>query len=134
MWRSIRGDNTAPVTELSPQEPARFNPDQLEDLCNKIGEIRAEAEVALALHRISAALPKLQRLVETDVLAFADTVDTLIVDADMIGMATLARVGRNVQDAFASGNAVALAATLARLERVGDRSVHAVWDLEDLSV
>lgn len=134
MWRSIRGDSAACVTELNHEEPARFNPAQLEDLCNRIGEIRAEAEVALALHRISNALPKIRALLRQSEDGFADAVDALVADADLLGMATLAKVGRSVQETFAMGDAVALAATMARLERVGDRSIHAVWDLEDLSV
>ena len=57
----------------------------------------------------------------------------VIRDAQLIGMATLARVGRHVLDCLDSGDPTALAATLARLDRIGDRSIHAVWDLEDLS-
>ncbi len=122
------------ITELQPDEPARFNPDRLEELCHLVGEVRAEAEVALALHRMSEHLPRLKALLRDDANAFAVTIDQIAADADLIGMATLARVARNVLDSHASGNQVAVAATLARLERVGDRSIHAVWDLEDLSV
>lgn len=122
------------ITELHPDEPARFNPDRLEELCHRIGEVRAEAEVALALHRISEHLPHLKTMLHEDGAAFTLTIDRIASDADLIGMATLARVARNVIDSHASGNLVAVAATLARLERVGDRSIHAVWDLEDLSV
>jgi len=74
--------------ELNYEEPARFNPEQLEDLCNRIGEIRAEAEVALALHRISNALPKLRPLLEQSEQGFADAVDALVADAEMLGMST----------------------------------------------
>ncbi|AHM03605.1 hypothetical protein roselon_01214 [Roseibacterium elongatum DSM 19469] len=120
------------VRELRPEEPARFNPDKLEDLCLRIGEHRAEAEVAKALERISLALRELaDSCGAPDRLRAATT--TLMQDAEFIGMATLARVARNALDAMDTGNAVTLAATLARLERVGDRSIHAVWDLEDLS-
>jgi len=124
----------APVEQLQLEEPARFNPERLEDLCDSIGEIRAEAEVALALHRISAAVPKLNDLLRADDLAFVTAVEALVADAEMIGMATLARVARAVLHTYGTADDVALAATLARLGRVGDRSIHAVWDLEDLSV
>ena len=33
------------ITELQPDEPARFNPDRLEELCHLVGEVRAEARV-----------------------------------------------------------------------------------------
>lgn len=121
------------ITELSPEEPARFNPECLEELCLKIGEVRAEAEVALALHRISELLPKLDAMLRIDEPGFAGAVAQVGRDAELIGMATLGRVARSVLDSHASANHVALAATLARLGRVGERSIHAVWDLEDLS-
>lgn len=122
------------ITLIAPSEPARFNPECLEDLCYKIGEVRAEAEVALALHRISEALPVLEELLRKDGAAFALTIDQVAEDAELIGMATLANVARNVANSHATANDVAVAATLARLERVGERSIHAVWDLEDISV
>ncbi|GAB5447299.1 hypothetical protein [Gymnodinialimonas sp.] len=122
------------ITELAPEEPARFNPECLEELCLKIGEVRAEAEVALALHRISELLPLLDGMLRDDGHGFAAAVEQVCKDADLIGMATLARVARSVLDSYATANHVALAATLARLDRVGERSIHAVWDLEDLSV
>jgi hypothetical protein len=115
------------------EEPARFDPECLEDLCRQIGEVRAEAEVALALHRISESLPKLGTLLERDERGFLGEVDQLARDAELIGMATLSRVARSVVDNYTLGDHVALAATLARLDRVGERSIHAVWDLEDLS-
>ena len=134
MLMNARAELCPTITELAPEEPARFNPECLEELCLKIGEVRAEAEVALALHRISEKLPKLNAMLRDDGNAFADAVDQICTDAELIGMATLARVARNVADSFATQNTVALAATMARLDRVGERSIHAVWDLEDLSV
>lgn len=123
------------ITELRVDEPARFNPEKLEDLCHRIGDAQAETEVALALDRIAAMLNALPSLsVRAHVPDLRDAVEVLISDAELIGMTTLARVERNVVDCIERGNLVAIAATLARLERVGDRSIHAVWDLEDMSV
>ena len=48
-------------------------------------------------------------------------------------MATLSRVARDVQRCAARRDAVALAATYMRLLRVGERSIKAIWDLEDAS-
>lgn len=134
MLPKARADLCLNITELTPDEPARFNPECLEELCVKIGEVRAEAEVALALHRISELLPLLDGMLRDDGSGFAAAVDQVCKDADLIGMATLARVARSVLDSYATANHVALTATLARLDRVGERSIHAVWDLEDLSV
>jgi hypothetical protein len=54
--------------------------------------------------------------------------------ADQIGMQTLARVARDVTACVDTGDRTGLAATLARLMRIGERSLTAVWDLKDLSV
>jgi hypothetical protein len=122
------------VTILQLEEPARFNPDRLERLCAEIGELRAEDEVARALEVISARLQEIEALDPLrDAEALAKRLRALITASDHIGMATLARVGRNVQACLARHDTVALAATHSRLIRVGDRSIHAIWDLEDLS-
>lgn len=130
---TMGGDAVAPIMELDLQEPTRFNPERLEELCHRIGEVRAEAEVALALHRLSELLPHIRRLMRDDETAFVTALESIVNDAELIGMATLARVARSVLDNFATNNLVSLAATMARLERVGDRSIHAVWDLDDMS-
>ena len=124
----------AGVTELPLGEPAGFNPGQLELLCDRLGEQRAEAEVAYALDRLATLLVQIAPLKQTgDHRALETLLAALVRDARMIGMATLAQAGRHVLDCLESGDTVALAATLARLERVGDRSIHAIWDLEDVS-
>jgi hypothetical protein len=129
----MNGNAARSVTELCPEEPARFNPEKLEKLCRQIGEARAEVEVARALERISEALATLPKLSRADPAQLRVTACVLVRDADLIGMATLARVAHHVIEALDQGDAVALTATTARLMRVGDRSIHAVWELEDLS-
>ena len=127
-------DRRGSVISLCPEEPARFNPDMLEALCRRIGETRAEAEVARALERISTTLAALDTLAtDADAALLGAAMRSLIRDADMIGMVTLARVSRSVLSCLESGDRLAYSATLARLERVGRRSIHAVWELEDLS-
>ncbi len=124
----------ADISELPLGEPARFNPGQLEKLCDTMGETRAEAEVAYALGRLSTLLADLSRLGRhANPCDLQQLLTAVVRDAGLIGMATLARVANNVLDCLASGDPTALAATLARLERVGERSIHAIWDLEDVS-
>lgn len=124
----------AGVTELPLGEPAGFNPGQLELLCDRLGEQRAEAEVAHALNRLASLLDQIAPLkLGGDHGALERVLVALVRDARLIGMATLAQAGRHVIDCLGRGDPTALAATLARLERVGDRSIHAVWDLEDVS-
>jgi hypothetical protein len=122
------------VTPLRPEEPARFNPERLERLCDEIGEVRAEHEVARSLESISAQISDIQRLPVGDGgQQLAMPVRALAVSSERIGMATLARVAGDVLSCISRQDEVALAATRARLLRVGERSMHAIWDLEDLS-
>ena len=124
----------AGVTDLPLGEPARFNPSQLELLCDHLGEHRAEAEVAHALERIAKSLVEIGSAKRrADRAALENLLAALVGDARLIGMATLAQAGRHVLDCLDRDDPIALAATLARLERVGDRSIDAIWDLEDLS-
>ncbi len=122
------------VTELPLDEPARFNPARLEDLCDLVGETKAEDEVAGALDRIARGLGRLaSEAGHPKPQAVRVEHQHLVEDADLIGMASLSRVARDVLACLAEGDPVAYAATLARLHRVGDRSIHAVWDFEDVS-
>ncbi len=122
------------ITVLRLDEPARFNPDTLEHLCSEIGEISAEREVARALRVISDNLQLIERFNPRKQRAELNgPVRRIEVASRRIGMATLARVAEDVLTCLDSGDEVAISATYARLTRVGDRSIHAIWDLEDMS-
>ncbi len=123
-----------PVTYLRIDEPARFNPERLEHLCAELGEARAETKVADALETIGALVRQIECLDPfQDWGALKEPLEALIKASDLIGMATLARVARDVLGCMERNDAVALASTLSRLHRVGERSILAIWDLEDLS-
>lgn len=125
---------TQDVSFLRPEEPARFNPDRLERLCDEIGEIRAEHEVASALQAISTHLQTLRRIQLAGAAeCIAGPARDLATASDRIGMASLARVARDVLTCLDRRDPVSLAATHARLLRVGERSIHSIWDLEDVS-
>lgn len=49
-------------------------------------------------------------------------------------MTTLARVARDVAELCQADDSAALSAAMARLTRVGERSLIAVWDLQDMSL
>ena len=120
------------VSLLKYQERARFDPDRLEQLCRAVGEIQAEHEAANALEKINAALKGIDFLGSPeDKRRLTIRLNALIEASDKIGMSTLGRVARDVRNCSRSGNQNALAATLSRLVRVGERSIHAIFDLDD---
>jgi hypothetical protein len=62
------------------------------------------------------------------------SVKSLIAIAEQIGMCKLARVAGDVGTAVDQADMVAVAATLSRLMRVGEASLTAVWDLQDMTI
>lgn len=123
---------TEPVRLEQSAEVARFDPSRLEQLCREKGESQAETEAAEALSVIGRLLRNMgaeaNKLNDTEL---RDYIETLQRSADRIGMSTLARVAHDVWQCLDTGDQVALAATLSRLYRVGDRSIHAIFDLDD---
>ena len=54
--------------------------------------------------------------------------------SEQVGMMTLAKVASGVADAAGRGDDIALAAVVARLVRVGDASLSAIWDIGHLRI
>lgn len=108
----------------------RVDPDRLIELYASLGEARAEAEVARAMDRIAAALAEVQALADGGRIADLGTPTVrLAAAARRIGMTTLARVASDVCLAAHAGGGPALGATLARLTRIGDRSLSEIVGL-----
>lgn len=125
----------ANLAVLHHEEGVRLNPDCLVALYEELGEHGAEQVVARAMRELNARLMELQRHAgEGDLAALTRDARMLAKVAEQIGMTTFARVARDVIGATEAGNAVARAAILARLLRIGDRSLNAVWDLRDMTV
>lgn len=123
------------VIFLKPDEQVRLDAERLGELYLQMGEAGAEEVVCRAIDELACRLGKCHRLwCQQDASALRKSARSLIAIADQIGMAALARVARQVTDAVDGGDPVAVAATLSRLIRTGERSLTAVWDLQDLSV
>ena len=89
-----------------------------------------ERTEALARH-----LSELERCVSlgrvTELQHRAREIDTI---AELIGLSLLSLVASDVVDCVTASNPVALAATLARMQRVGEMSLGEIWELQGLSV
>jgi hypothetical protein len=59
---------------------------------------------------------------------------SLIAIADQIGMHRLAQVAQDVTTCIDANDEIATAATLSRMLRIGERSLSAIWSMEDLSI
>jgi hypothetical protein len=117
---------------LRHNEGVRLDPDRLVALYSDLGEKGAERVICRATEELAARLREVQRLVdEGNGAAMQRSARLLIRVAEQVGMLTFARVAGDVLRATDAGDASAQAATLARLVRIGDRSLNAFWDLRD---
>ncbi|MDW4549679.1 hypothetical protein R5H32_09970 [Defluviimonas sp. D31] len=120
---------------LHHEEGVRVDPDCLVALYAELGEVGAERVLGRAMEELNARLTEMQRFVDEGRTAqLTRSARLLIKVAEQIGMPSFARVADDVVRATEAGDNAAQAATLARLIRIGDRSLNAVCDLRDLTV
>ena len=123
------------VARLSPREPAAVDPDRLVQLYERFGAQHGEDLVCRAMEELAVCLGQAGRLYEAgDRDELRHCAGVLASLADEIGMTALRRVAESVALCIDRADAVALAAVLARTARVGERSLYAIWDLQDLTI
>lgn len=123
------------VIALLQNENVRLDPDRLNGLYCQLGPASAEDVVCRAIEELAVRLTHCERLwQQKDHDALRKCARSLIAIADQVGMITLARIAGDVTASIDAQDTVALGATLTRLIRIGERSLTAVWDLQDLSV
>lgn len=120
---------------LVQDETVRLDPDRLGNLYHQLGEASAEEVVCRAIEELAVRLAHCERLWrQQDSTGLRKCTRSLIAIAEQIGMIALARVAGNITEAIDANDTAAVGATLFRLLRIGERSLTAVWDLQDLSV
>jgi len=123
------------MLKLRPEEAISLDHARLEELSARLGTKGAEAVVARAMEELAgrlARVDKLYRRGEREEMARAAR--AMIGIADQIGMASLAQVAGEVTRMADGRDDTALAALVARLVRIGEGSLMAVWDLQDASL
>ena len=114
------------------EEGVRLDGDRLVALYAELGEAAAEAVICRAMEDLATALADLQRLaVVRDLAGMPGRARQLARVARDLGMDSLCRVALDLEVCVDRGDMPALAAVLARLVRIGARSLTAVWDLQD---
>ena len=120
---------------LVQNENVRLDPDRLGSLYRQLGDTGAEDVICRAIEELAVRLAHCERLWrQHDHTGMRKCTRSLIAISEQIGMTTLARVAGDVTKAIDNGDGAAVGATLFRLLRIGERSLTAVWDLQDLSV
>lgn len=116
-------------------EKVYVNQDQLGALYAELGEAGAEDIVCRAMEELAIRLGHCSRLhAAGDSEHLRKCVRSLIAISDQIGMTLLARVCKDVVITIDSCDVPATAATLARMFRIGEQSLTAIWDLQDITI
>lgn len=131
----FRVSTVSEIAQLKPNEQVRVDPDQLSGLYADLGEIAAEDIVCRAMEELALRLAHCERLYRNEEWSeLRKSSRSLIAIADQIGMTKLAHVANDVTNCIDSKDNAALAATLGRLLRIGEGSLTAIWDLQDLTI
>ena len=123
------------IVHLRLEEPVRLDRDQLEILVLQMGPQGADQLVNHAMEELAILMARLERHHQDGTLEEVQTgVKALVAIAQKIGMTTLARVGRDVLTLITGHDSNAYCAALARLVQIGESSLVAVWDLQDMRI
>lgn len=125
----------ADVLTLVIEDSVRVDPEGMSALHRQLGAQGAEDVVCRAIEELAVRLAKCERMWrQGDLSELRKNARSLIAIAEQIGLSTLAGVAEDVTRTLDSADNPATDATLARLIRIGERSLTLVWDIRDLSV
>ena len=132
--RQIRVREMENVIVLAHDDVVQMAGRALGALQAQLGEAGAEGVVNRAMEEMANRLSLIERChYQGDKDALWKAAKGLIGIAEQIGLATLADAARSLAECAKGDDAVALAAVMNRLIRLGDRSLTAVWDLPEMS-
>jgi hypothetical protein len=130
-----KGDLVDQVAMLAYSEPVRVESEQLDGLYSQLGTSGAEDVVCRAMEEIALRMNRmLRQFVDQELEDLRKNARSLVAISQQIGLIGLADVAGDVTKCIDDGDQVALAAVVHRFVRVGDRSLSAIWDLQDISI
>ncbi|MBE3639370.1 hypothetical protein [Mangrovicoccus algicola] len=110
-------------------EAVRFDPRRLADLYRTMGEIGAENVLCDTMEELTIQLVRIEKLGRRARLQeVREIAERIAPRAEQIGLAGLAGAARAVADCVRLGDRTGAVATMARLSRMGDKSLSAIWD------
>ncbi len=120
------------ISVLALAEPVRVNGHKVEAIVGELGETGARNVIGLAVEQIAVTLSEIQRSAEAgDQAAVVARTERLARLAWQVGLVTLTGVAIDVGTCAEKRDRPGFAATLARLLRVGNRSVTEIWEGHD---
>jgi len=123
------------IQALGLVETVRLDKDRLAQVIARLGPRGADEVISRTMEELAVQLAKVHKGVERGHLAEICAAASKIAEFSAhIGMPSLSQAASNVANVARTNGGSALAATAARLERVGEASLMQVWDLQDLSM
>ena len=134
-WGCLKVSEMDRVLKIRLCEKVCVDQDRLSALYAELGEAGAEDVVCRAMEELALRLSHCSRLHAAGELnELRKCVRSLIAISEQIGMLLLAQVSKDVIFTIDDSNHAAIAATLARLLRIGEQSLTAIWDLQDITI
>ncbi|MEQ6203133.1 hypothetical protein ABMC88_08745 [Sulfitobacter sp. HNIBRBA2951] len=116
-------------------EQVHLDQSRLDTLYAQLGDSSAENVVTRAMEELAVRMSQCDTLWRIrNRVQLRKHARSLIAIADQIGMEKLALTAGDVTYCLDTEDDVALAATLSRMLRVGERSLSAIWSMENLSL
>ena len=116
-------------------ESAALDHDQLGALYAQLGAVAAEDVLRRTMEDLAQRLTQVEQLHrQSDLIALRKHARTLVGIAEQVGMIRLSLVASDVVTTVDQMDMNAIAATTFRLIRVGERSLAAVWELQDITI
>lgn len=123
------------IINIRLSEKIQLDQVRLGALYAQLGETGAESVVCRAMEELAARLAQCDALWRAgNRLLLRKNARSLIAISNQIGMHRLAQVAGDVTTSIDANDEVAIAATLSRMLRTGERSLSALWSMEDLSI
>ncbi|MBM3605026.1 MAG: hypothetical protein FJX25_09785 [Alphaproteobacteria bacterium] len=119
----------AQISALAISESVRVDSRRVAEIVAELGETAAQHVISLALEQLASALGQVDAALDrgdgAQAVAHAERMSRL---SWQIGLLSLAGVAMDLGSTVERGDHAALAAIRARLMRVGNRSLTAIWD------
>ncbi len=123
----------AQIEQFRCDEPVRLDPDRIVVLYAELGQVAAERVISAAMEDLAVHMLAIQvALKEGQPEVFDQAAREMEHLARQVGLSLLARIARDLRGCVARADKVGQAAVLARLVRIADRSLTAVWDMADI--
>lgn len=123
------------IVTLRPTEQIQLDHNRLTEIVARLGSRGADELISRTMEELAVQLSRVHKELERGMFQEAQSAARKIVEvAAHVGMPSFSNVAAVVVRLAGTDDGAALAATAARLTRIGEVSLMKGWDLQDLSM